>query len=291
MLVNATFSIRSGAFWLDPTTKISSNSSSNGPRSSASTSFGRSESSSASSCASCRTLSVPLVRAIELPCTPSTTSPRSFIFSCSSGQRRSSTLFFATKYSIVTCAVCPMRWHRSSACSSAAGVQKSSVKTAREAAVRVMATPAAVMPSTAARIVGSFWKRLIRAWRSFGLVRPSMRTVWTPLKTLFSSASSTLWWWANTRNLGAVGSSRRPCTCLLMAGSFATPVSLNSFMRRFLRCCASSRFDRLGSDEDDDEEEAALRSADDCGRSAMVGGGGSGRPRIVACCICMRWSC
>lgn len=50
-------------------------------------------------------------------------------FSWMRGHRASSKLPFATRYCTFTTVACPMRWHRSSACSNCAGVQYNSAKT------------------------------------------------------------------------------------------------------------------------------------------------------------------
>ena len=85
-------------------------------------------------------------------------------------------------------------------CRSAAGVQKISAKITRDAAVSVSAIPAAVMPSSATRTVGSVWKRFTRSWRSRGMVVPSIRIVDTFASVSLAIASSTARWCANTIN-------------------------------------------------------------------------------------------
>mmetsp|Transcript_27895 Transcript_27895/g.62260 ORF Transcript_27895/g.62260 Transcript_27895/m.62260 type:complete len:206 (+) Transcript_27895:1443-2060(+) len=110
-----------------------------------------------------------------------------------------------------------------------------------------MATPAAVMPSRAALMVGSVWNWMMEACRSLGFVRPSMRMIFTPANTVFSRSSSTLWWCAKTKNLGAVGELRIPSMCLRIPGSFAVPVFLKSCIKRLFRWSASSLLLRVGS--------------------------------------------
>merc|ERR1719253_24935 len=106
---------------------------------------------------------------------PSTYSPKFSYFLLIICQIVSSIVSFAQKYLHLTVALCPMRWHLSSACSMMEGVQKSSANHTVDEAVRETQTDAAHIPRRATRIVGSFWKDIIRSMRDAGLTLPSMR--------------------------------------------------------------------------------------------------------------------
>ena len=90
----------------------------------------------------------------------------------------SSTVCLAITYNRRTLSLLfwPSRWIRSSACRIAPGVQYSSAKMATLAAVKVMPTPQARMPSKATDTQGSFWNRLTSLCRFDCSVVPSIRT-------------------------------------------------------------------------------------------------------------------
>mmetsp|Transcript_31341 Transcript_31341/g.74780 ORF Transcript_31341/g.74780 Transcript_31341/m.74780 type:complete len:371 (+) Transcript_31341:1009-2121(+) len=113
-----------------------------------------------------------------------------------------------------------------------AGVQNSSVNQTVELAVRVTATPAAVIPSMAMRTVGSVWKRSICSCLAWGVVDPSMRMYLVVLLGRFDrpapldTSSRTSRWWAKMQSLPLVGSASQLLSIFVTHAIFDLPVSL-----------------------------------------------------------------